>query len=122
MANSETILTSSTHQSDSSIQELVGDLFKGDGYYGRSDGLHTIQYALNGFRGTVIIEATLAADPQDADWFTVYSQAHSASGSLPNITLQRESQIHNFVGNYVWIRARIVNWTDGTVNFVKLNH
>jgi hypothetical protein len=122
MANSETILSSSTHSSDSSTQELVGNIYKGDGYYGRSDGLHTIQYALNGFRGTVIIEATLAAEPQDEDWFTVYSQAHNVSGSLPDSTLQRESVIENFIGNYVWIRARIANWTDGTVNFIKLNH
>jgi hypothetical protein len=122
MANSETILSSSTHISDSSTQELVGIPYKGDGYYGRSDGLHTIQYALNGFRGNISIEATLAAEPEDEDWFTVYSQDHNVSGSLPDSSLQRESAIENFTGNYVWIRAKVSNWTDGTVNFIKLNH
>jgi hypothetical protein len=124
MANSETILSQQTHPGDSVIPDnpLVGNPYKGDGYYGRSDGLHTIQYALNGFRGTISIEATLAAEPEDEDWFTVYSRSHSTSGSLDDSTLQRESVIENFTGNYVWIRAKVSNWADGTVNFIKLNH
>jgi hypothetical protein len=122
MTNSETILSSSTHVGDSSAQTLVGEKFTGDGYYGRSDGLHTVQYSLNGFRGTIIIEATLASDPQEEDWFIVYSQNHELSGSLPGNSQQKESRIENFTGNYVWIRARLEAWSDGTVNFIKLNH
>jgi hypothetical protein len=122
MTNSETILPSSTHVGDSSAQTLVSEKFTGDGYYGRSDGLHTVQYSLNGFRGTIIIEATLASDPQEEDWFIVYSQNHELSGSLPGNNQQKESHIENFTGNYVWIRARLEDWSDGTVNFIKLNH
>ena len=44
MANSETILTSNTHAGDSTIETVVGNKFKGDGYYGRSDGFHSVQY------------------------------------------------------------------------------
>ena len=64
MAQSETILTENTHPSDSSIQTVTGEKFKGDGYYGRSDGFHTVQYTLEGFVGTIDIQATLAVDPE----------------------------------------------------------
>ena len=29
---------------------------------------------------------------------------------------------YNFTGNYVWVRAYVSNWTDGTVNSIRLNH
>lgn len=113
MANSETILSAQTHPGDSTTETVVGEKYKGDGYYGRSDGFHTAQYTVTGFTGTVNIQATLAVNPTTDDWFTVYTQTYSTtSGSF----------LTNFTGNYVWIRAQISNWTDGTVTSIKLNH
>lgn len=114
---SETILSNET-SNDSSVRTLVSDPFKGDGYYGRSDGFHTVQYTLAGFLGTVSIQATLAVEPTESDWFTVYSSTYS----LVNNEGETGSHIVNFTGNYVWIRANISNWTDGTINSIKLNH
>ena len=118
MSNSETILTQQTHPGDSSIQTVTGDAYKGDGYYGRSDGFHTAQYTLSGFIGTVDIQATLAVNPTADDWFTVYTSSYPAdsTGSTTG------SFVTNFTGNYVWIRAHISDWTDGTVDDIKLNH
>ena len=118
MANSETILSAQTHPSDSTVQTVTGDNFKGDGYYGRSDGFHTVQYTLSGFIGTIDIQATLAVEPTDDDWFTVYTQAYP----VVNDEGTSGSFIANFTGNYVWIRSYVSNWTDGTVNSIKLNH
>lgn len=122
MANSETILTAQSHPGDSSTETFTGEKFKGDGYYGRSDGLHTVQYSLVGFKGTVRIQATLAVDPTEDDWFDVYSQAYTLEGSSEDSALKFASKIQNFTGNYVWLRAHLSNWTDGTVNSIKLNH
>ena len=58
-SNSETILTANTHPGDSTSVSINGSHFKGDGYYGRSDGLHTVQYDYTGFTGTVSTSATL---------------------------------------------------------------
>ena len=118
MAQSETILSAQTHPGDSSTETVTGEKFKGDGYYGRSDGFHTVQYTLNGFIGTVEIQATLAVDPTADDWFTVYTQAYPVS----NDEGTTGSFVTNFTGNYVWIRAYINNWTDGTINKIQLNH
>jgi len=131
--NSETILTANTHPGDSTIETVTGDKFKGDGYYGRSDGLHTIQVNLAGFLGDVQLQGTLAVDPTADDWFTVRlgsGQTIDTTGKIFNaITSKLEytdnetsSKTYNFTGNYVWIRVKISNWTDGTVNSIQMNH
>jgi hypothetical protein len=109
--NSETILTVTSHPGGGPTT-VVGEQYKGDGYYGRSDGLHTIQYSLAAFSGTISIQATLAVDPVNSDWFTVYTQVHS---------VENTSVITNFTGNYVWIRA-VVTYTNGAINSILLNH
>lgn len=116
--NSVIILPNQSHSGDSSAQSVTGGAFKGDGYYGRSDGFHTVQYTLSGFIGTVAIQATLAVNPVDADWFTVYTQSYPVT----NDTGVTGSFITNFTGNYVWIRAYIDNWSDGTIDSIQLNH
>lgn len=117
MAQSETILTANTHPGDSTVETITGEKYKGDGYYGRSDGFHTVQYNINGFIGTVEIQATLAIDPTADDWFAVYTQAYPVS----NDEGTTGSFLTNFTGNYVWVRA-VIEYTDGTVNSVQLNH
>ena len=133
MAQSETILSAQTHPGDSTNETITGEKYKGDGYYGRSDGLHTIQVNLAGFLGDVQLQGTLAVDPTADDWFTVRlgsGQTIDTTGKIFNaITSKLEytdnetsSKTYNFTGNYVWIRVYVSNWTDGTVNSIQLNH
>lgn len=112
-ANSEIILSEYTHTlSDSDLDTVIGSPFKGDGYYGRSDGLHTVQYTYTELTGNIVIQATLALAPTEADWFEVhFYSANDETGS----------RIASFTGNYVWIRA-VVDYTDGTINSIRLNH
>ena len=112
MANSETILSANTHPGDSTVTTVTGEKFKGDGYYGRSDGLHSVQYTYSGLSGTITIQGTLAVTPVEADWFDVHSYTAA---------VETASKIASFTGNYVWVRA-VVTYTDGTVNSVILNH
>jgi len=112
MANSESILSSNTHTGDSASETVTGGKFKGDGYYGRSDGLHSVQYTYSGLTGTVTIQGTLAIDPAVADWFDVHTYTAANETS---------SKIASFTGNYVWIRAKVV-YTDGTISSIALNH
>lgn len=107
-----TILDQTTHTGDGELETVTGEKYQGDGYYGRSDGLHTVQYKYTGFSGTVVIQATLAIDPTSEDWFDVYTSSFESESS---------SKIINFTGNYVWIRAT-VSFTDGTINSISLNH
>ena len=120
MAQSETILTANTHPGDSTTETVTGEKYKGDGYYGRSDGFHTVQYSLDGFIGSVNIQATLAIEPTADDWFTLSGTNLTSADDSSNFA--NGSFMYNFTGNYVWVRAVVSSWTDGTVNSIKLNH
>ena len=134
MANSETILSANTHPGDSANTVITGDKFKGDGYYGRSDGLHTVQVDLAGFIGKVAMQGTLATNPVEADWFTLVldsgKQSVDTTGlvttqsitSVEYTSVTTNTKTYNFTGNYVWVRAYVSNWTAGTVNSIRLNH
>lgn len=119
-ATSEIILSAQTHPGESTTLSVTGEKYKGDGFYSRADGFHTVQYNLNGFIGTVSMQATLASDPTDDDWFSIAdSSITSANDSSEYNT---GSFVINFTGNFVWVRAIITGWTDGSVNSILLNH
>ena len=133
-SNSEIILSTQSHPDDSTVQSVTGEKHQGDGYYGRSDGFHTVQISLTDFVGTIEMQGTLAIDPTDSDWFTVELgtgvQSVDTTGLIveQNITYIEylnsisNSKSYNFVGNLVWVRVKISNWTSGSINSVHLNH
>ena len=118
--NSEIILSIQTHPGDSTETVVTGTAFKGDGYYSRSDGFHTVQYNVVGFIGTINMQATLSTTPVEADWFTVTSAVHTSTAA--DSANSDGSFIKNFTGNYMWVRAVVSNWTDGSVTSILLNH
>lgn len=143
MSMSETILPTTTHPGDSSTLVVRGEKYKGDGYFSRADGLHTVQFSLTNFVGVIEIEGTLGVDPQDpfytncndgTDWSPVMiTEPHCVSttglwGSsivpfrLTYTTPTTDVLIYNFTGNYTWLRAYITDWTAGTINSIKMNH
>lgn len=106
--------------STSTVMIYVSDKVKGDGYYGGSDGLHTVTYTCAPtFVGTVTMQASLASAPTDADWFTVpntdvrYTVFEDRSTSTVDY--------YNFQGNYVWLRG-CVAIADGAVEVIHYNH
>lgn len=134
-ARSETILSNQTHPDSNTVKSLFGEKFKGDGYYGRSDGIHTVQWNIANFIGAISIQGSLVLDPQETDWFTVRlgnsnEFAIDTTGKVSTLTLNSieysestsGSFVYNFVGNYVWVRVRIGEWTNGTVNSVIMSH
>lgn len=115
-ATSETIVSVTTHPGDSTAETVTGDKFKGDGYYGRSDGLHTVQYNVSGVSGTIKMQGTLATNPVDADYFDI------AGTTYDSTTAGKDGAFaYNFTGNFVWVRA-LINYTDGTISSIMLNH
>lgn len=119
-STSENILSNQTHLGDSTQETVTGEKFKGDGYYGRSDGFHSVQYNLTGFIGTLVMQGTLAVEPTASDWFTLSTTSHTSNqADSDNAT---GGFIYNFTGNYVWVRIFVSNWTDGTISSVYLNH
>lgn len=119
-AISQTLYETETHPGDSTLEKRVGDPFKGDGFYNRVDGFHTVQYVFTNFVGKIKIQATLAIDPQEKDWFSLPETELELEEDENN--LEAKSVARNFTGNYVWLRAVIENWSQGSVNKILLSH
>jgi len=96
------------------------DPVKGDGYYSASDGLHTVMYTLDiNFIGTVTMQASLASQPTEADWFEL-SNVSSSYNDMSNLQ-STQIDYYNFTGNFVWVRG-VVTIEGGTVNSILYNH
>ena len=98
---------------------------KGDGYYGGSDGLHTVMYTYDSnFVGTVTMQATLATDPAETDWFDIVNtttELTENSVNYNNIDVTIQSEYRNFTGNFVWVRGYVAI-DSGQVQSIFLNH
>ena len=104
----------------STVLTAKSDPLRGDGWFGRADGLHTVQYNLAGLNATIKIQATLSVEPEQEDWFTVYENAYELE-STPGV-VEKVNDFVNFTGNYVFVRIVIENWSGGTVNSIFFNH
>lgn len=96
---------------------------KGDGYYGSGDGMHTVTCTVGpNFEGTLTIQATLATDPIEPDWFIVNNSSVVYSSLT---TLTTTTNYVNFTGNFVWVRAKVQrsnNYINNSVLAVNYNH
>jgi hypothetical protein len=102
------------------VQTFISDQVKGDGYFGGSDGFHTVAYnTTRYFIGTVTMQATLASEPVSADWFTV-SNTDVRYTEFDNRT-QSNVDLSNFTGNFVWVRGHI-QIEEGAVTSIQYNH
>ena len=113
----------------------TSDRVKGDGYFGNSDGLHTVFWSVAGFIGTIEMQGTLASEPTESDWATITLTAPAnkytvdATGAVTiagvdstRYTLETTaSKSYNFTGNFVWIRGRISEFTQGVMNGISIN-
>ena len=102
---------------DGSSAAFDSDKVKGDGYYGFSDGVHTVQTRITSLVATVKIQGTLVKDPANTDWVDIVS-VNTTDGS----TAVTNSFLNNFTGNFVWIRIAVSDFTAGTINNVFMAH
>jgi hypothetical protein len=102
------------------VQTFISDQVKGDGYFGGSDGFHTVAYnTTQYFIGTVTMQATLASEPVSADWFTVSNT--DVSYTEFDARTQSNVDLYNFTGNFVWVRGHI-QIEEGAVTSIQYNH
>lgn len=101
---------------DGSSQDFSGDDQQAANYYGGFGGLQTIAIYLTSFEGKIKIQATLDSSPTtDSDWFDVYEFDSTASATTNNFST-------NITGNFTWIRARVTDFTAGTINQVVMSY
>jgi len=102
---------------DGSAAAFNSDKVKGDGYYGFSDGVHTVQTRVTSLVGTIKIQGTLVKDPADTDFVDIVT-VNESDGS----TAVTNSFLNNFTGNFVWIRIAVSAFTAGSINNIFMAH
>ena len=86
----------------------TGDAIRADGWWGNTDGLHTVSVKVTNFKGCFRLEGTLSMAPTETDWFPIY--LNPLSSTIPEIQYDYETSIRafTFVGNFVFLRAKLV--------------
>jgi hypothetical protein len=92
---------------------VTGNAQPAAAYYLGNQDLQTVNINLTNVTGNVIIEATLASDSNNADWFKVY-EFEASSSNLSTYT--------NIDGNFVYVRAKVDDFSQGTINFIKVSY
>jgi Tfp pilus assembly protein PilW len=96
---------------------VTGNAYPAASYYVSAQELQTITWSVTTFRGTVTIQTSLVDMPStDNDWITVVNLVYSDSIGTTTTSFT------NVIGNYVWVRARINNFTQGILNHIKVSY
>ena len=94
---------------------FVSAKVKGDGYYSKPDGVHTVAYQVNStMTGSIKMQGSLATTPSEDDFFDITGTTFTVDQSTLISTA-------NFTGNFVWIRAKATSVTDGTISSILVN-
>jgi len=102
------------------MMSYVSNKVKGDGYYGSTDGFHTVAYTATPlFVGTITVQASLSSEPTESDWFNV--SGTTSTYTALNIRTTSTVDIHNFTGNFVWVRGYL-QIADGALEVIHYNH
>lgn len=115
MAQTTTVnlIPQTSHPPGSSPVAVYGEKKQAAAYLLANRDLQTITWHFSGtFVGDCRIEASLATDPGELDWFHVY-------------TVDTGSELdgyHNLSGNFVWLRAVVDGWTQGTIQLITASY
>lgn len=104
------------------VYTVIGNSQPAAAYYLGNQDLQTVNLKLSNVTGNIVIEATLNSNVSSAEWFNVYeleANANAASNTAPKLA-SNASMYTNIDGNFVYLRAKIVNFSNGTVEFIKL--
>jgi len=109
---------------NANVYTVTGNSQPAAAYYLGNRDLQTVNINLNSVTGNIVIEATLATAPADADWFKVYTLVANANGAANSAPLfaSNASIYTNIDGNFVHMRAKVADFAAGIVNFVKLSY
>lgn len=91
------------------------------GFYGSTNGLHTIAFTLRNFSGRIYVQATLASNPTEEDWFNIEFKEsckpymeftdmvlRKSDGFVPTMTYGTSGTFaETVIGNFTFLRIKI---------------
>lgn len=101
---------------DGSSADFNGDPEQAADYYGGFGSLQTIAFFLANFNGRILIQASLDTNPtQDSQWFRAYEFDTSSSVITDSFSV-------NITGNFTWIRARVEDFFEGSIEKIAMSY
>ena len=100
------------------VYAYTGSAQQACGYYVALRNMQTISWNLSSnFIGTIHVQASLDTTPTDTgNWANVYTIITSNSSS------PEYNGYYNLQGNYVWLRAVVFDWTQGTIRQITASY
>lgn len=98
-----------------SSSAFIGNAIPAANYYGGQGSIQTAMVTVTGFVGKITFQATLGDLHQQAMWFDL---ATLGDGSTPLTS----TTATNLVGNFVWLRAAVTEFTAGVVNSATVSY
>lgn len=95
------------------MSTVTGERKPAASYYLGNKDTQTLLWNLTGVSGKIIVQASLVDNPLGTDWFIV----HTIEAS--NLT---QISYTNIQGNFVWMRAQINLFTQGTIQSIKVSY
>jgi hypothetical protein len=102
----------------SEVLTVTGEPIRGAGWYGPTNGIHSIAIKVQNFMGRVNVQATIATNPAETDWFNVIPNPLDPTTILPYIQYPQPGYVvvspqtgetstygFTFTANAVWVRA-----------------
>lgn len=93
---------------------------KAAGYHSVAGGLHTIVFSFDNFQGSLKMQGTLVEHPGDNDWVDITFDDDTTVVVDNDSSAQLATVTRNFVGNFVWIRAKYT-LINGSITKIQYN-
>lgn len=117
--STETIVLLSNANDDSQPSSWqYSDKKRGAGYYKNGNGIHTLVFEFDNFKGSIKLQATLELHPGDNDWFDVTYDADVSSLTALDSTPIVANATCTFTGKFVFIRAAY-QLEEGTITEIR---
>lgn len=88
---------------------FIGNAIPAANYYAGQGSVQTARIQVSDFIGVITLQATLGDLHQQAAWFDVTTLGDGITALTDTVTL-------NMVGNFVWLRAAVTEFTGGSIN------
>jgi len=99
---------------DGSSLDFIGNAVIAASYYGsRSTSMQTAVLQVTNFVGIITLQATLNDWSEQAVWFDVETYGNASTPTTATDTI-------NLVGNFVWLRAAVTEFTAGSINYATV--
>jgi hypothetical protein len=107
------------------VYTVTGNSQPAAAYYLGNKDLQTVNLSLTNCTGNIVLQASLANPASlDNQWFDVYKLEANANAPANSVAFLNSNvnTYTNVIGNFVFLRAKVVDFKGGIVNFVKLSY